>query len=130
MGRVAQILSLEETTIVDSHVTILRANPDILTTHVFGLSIFERQLEIEGLGEGTTGQTELSRTQLGSLLTIIPPISIQKRFDRQVVHLRNKTEENNQQSRNLATLRDTLLPKLMSGEIRVGDAEKMVEDAA
>ena len=29
----------------------------------------------------------------------------------------------------LAQLRDTLLPKLMSGELRVRDAEKMVEDA-
>jgi len=28
----------------------------------------------------------------------------------------------------LGTLRDTLLPKLMSGEIRVRDAEKVVED--
>jgi len=29
----------------------------------------------------------------------------------------------------LAELRDTLLPKLMSGEIRVKDAERVVEDA-
>ena len=29
----------------------------------------------------------------------------------------------------LAELRDTLLPKLMSGEIRVSDAEKFVEAA-
>ncbi|KOT43124.1 hypothetical protein ADK41_06565 [Streptomyces caelestis] len=29
----------------------------------------------------------------------------------------------------LATLRDTLLPQLMSGRLRVKDAEKIVEDA-
>jgi type I restriction enzyme, S subunit len=39
-------------------------------------------------------------------------------------HMRSLTDE----SRNLAELRDTLLPKLMSGEIRVRDAEKVVED--
>ena len=33
-----------------------------------------------------------------------------------------------EESRTLAQLRDTLLPKLMSGEIRVRDAEKVVED--
>jgi type I restriction enzyme S subunit len=33
-----------------------------------------------------------------------------------------------EESRSLAELRDTLLPKLMSGEIRVRDAEKVVED--
>jgi type I restriction enzyme, S subunit len=32
------------------------------------------------------------------------------------------------ESRSLAELRDTLLPKLMSGEIRVRDAERVVED--
>ena len=32
------------------------------------------------------------------------------------------------ENRKLAELRDTLLPKLMSGEIRVGDAEKAAED--
>lgn len=35
-----------------------------------------------------------------------------------------------QESLKLAELRDTLLPKLMSGEVRVRDAEKVVEDVA
>jgi type I restriction enzyme S subunit len=39
-------------------------------------------------------------------------------------HMRSLTDE----SRNLAELRDTLLPKLISGEIRVRDAEKVVEE--
>jgi type I restriction enzyme S subunit len=34
-----------------------------------------------------------------------------------------------QESRTLATLRDTLLPQLMSGKLRVRDAERIVEDA-
>ena len=34
------------------------------------------------------------------------------------------------QSANLATLRDTLLPKLLSGEIRVKQAEKIVGEVA
>jgi type I restriction enzyme S subunit len=32
-----------------------------------------------------------------------------------------------EETRNLATIRDTLLPKLISGEIRVKDAERFVE---
>jgi len=35
-----------------------------------------------------------------------------------------------QQNQELAAIRDTLLPKLLSGEIRVKDAEKLVEVAA
>ena len=36
---------------------------------------------------------------------------------------------NVRQNRRLAGLRDTLLPKLLSGELRVNDAEKFVEAA-
>jgi len=36
---------------------------------------------------------------------------------------------NERESRTLAELRDLLLPKLLSGEIRVKDAEKAVEVA-
>jgi type I restriction enzyme S subunit len=35
-----------------------------------------------------------------------------------------------EQSRTLAALRDTLLPKLISGELRVNDAEKLVREVA
>jgi type I restriction enzyme S subunit len=42
----------------------------------------------------------------------------------------NKISTNNIESHTLAQLRDLLLPKLMSGEISIRDAEKMVEDAA
>jgi type I restriction enzyme, S subunit len=35
-----------------------------------------------------------------------------------------------QESENLAKIRDALLPKLISGELRVKDAEKFVEEAA
>ena len=39
-------------------------------------------------------------------------------------------EESIRQSRSLATIRDALLPKLLSGEIRVAEAEKLAEDVA
>jgi len=37
--------------------------------------------------------------------------------------------ENRRESRTLAALRDTLLPKLLSGEIRIPEAEQAVEEA-
>lgn len=36
-------------------------------------------------------------------------------------------DANEEESRALADIRDTLLPKLLSGEIRVKDAEKLME---
>lgn len=43
--------------------------------------------------------------------------------------LRLRAHRASVESRTLAALRDTLLPQLMSGRIRVKDAEKIVEDA-
>lgn len=56
----AQVLTLDEVTIVDSHVTVVRTDEN-MTWNYLGLSMMRRQAEIENLGEGTTGQTELSR---------------------------------------------------------------------
>lgn len=47
------------------------------------------------------------------------------KLDRMHTHLMHAAKE----SRTLATLRDTLLPQLMSGKVRVREAEKIVEDA-
>jgi type I restriction enzyme S subunit len=41
----------------------------------------------------------------------------------------NLIENNVRSSNTLADIRDALLPRLMSGEIRVRDAEKVVEAA-
>nr|WP_106962495.1 restriction endonuclease subunit S [Streptomyces niveus] len=47
----------------------------------------------------------------------------------QVGALADRVMQARNESRTLATLRDTLLPQLMSGKLRVRDAEKIVEDA-
>jgi type I restriction enzyme S subunit len=50
------------------------------------------------------------------------------RFSRAVGPLLAKIAENERECRTLAQLRDTLLPKLISGELRVKDAERFVAD--
>jgi len=118
LGRVAQVFHVPEETIVDSHVTVIRAAAD--TDALFlGINLTSREGEIEELGEGSTGQTELSRARLGELTIIAPPLDLQKAFGETVRPLLMRISENKSQSRSLATVRDTLLPKLLSGELRV-----------
>jgi len=50
-------------------------------------------------------------------------------FDSLVIPLRERIDANNRESRTLAQTRDLLLPKLMSGALRVGAAEEIVEGA-
>ncbi|MFD7316911.1 hypothetical protein [Streptomyces sp. NPDC059883] len=51
------------------------------------------------------------------------------KFEAVVMDLRLRSHQAKVESRTLASLRDTLLSQLMSGKLRVRDAEKIVEDA-
>ncbi|OGB01350.1 MAG: hypothetical protein A3E79_12120 [Burkholderiales bacterium RIFCSPHIGHO2_12_FULL_61_11] len=129
LGRIAQVLSLDNPAIVDSHVTVMRTDSS-LTWNYLGLSIMRRQAEIEGMGEGSTGQTELSRGKLAILKLLIPPIAVLQNFDDVVLPLRERFSANQTQAQSLATLRDTLLPRLISGQLRLPDAEAAEEALA
>jgi len=118
LGRVAQVLALPEPLIVDSHVTVVRAN-DRLSWNYLGLLMMRKQPEIEGFGEGTTGQTELSRGKLANIKVLVPDSEVLTQFDQIVLPMRNRFAENLHQAETLATLRDTLLPRLISGQLRL-----------
>jgi type I restriction enzyme S subunit len=57
----------------------------------------------------------------------IPPESMIKFFDNKVSSIMDRISHNLYESHVLATIRDTLLSKLISGELRVPDAEKFME---
>ncbi|QBN86290.1 restriction endonuclease subunit S [Xanthomonas oryzae pv. oryzae] len=61
---------------------------------------------------------------------IIPSQKLLADFDAIVSPLNSKIALADSSSRSLATLRDALLPKLITGELRVQDAERLVESAA
>jgi type I restriction enzyme, S subunit len=69
----------------------------------------------------TTGTTvlHLSSTAIPSFVSIVPPVAIAEQFAEQADPIFRLIDENAKQSRTLATLRDTLLPKLLSGELRM-----------
>jgi type I restriction enzyme S subunit len=61
---------------------------------------------------------------------VLPPQRLLDKFGKFSSSLTARVHDCSEQSRTLAALRDTLLPKLISGELRVKDAEKFVERAA
>ena len=58
---------------------------------------------------------------------VVPPARLVTSFSAMADTVRSRQEELIGESRSLAALRDVLLPKLVSGEVRVGDAENQVE---
>lgn len=113
---------------VDSHITIARPDPGVVDPAVFGVALMEMQSEIEGLAEGSTGQTELSRHQLGALIVPLPARPRQGALGSLIRSLSKRSLAAAEESHQLAALRDALLRELMSGRLRVQDVEKTVEE--
>ena len=76
---------------------------------------------------GSTIPYAVWTSSLEEMQVILPPERIRKEFNRVVYPLLTKIPSVYFENRTLADLRDTLLPKLISGELRVGDAEKFME---
>ncbi len=66
-------------------------------------------------------------TDMGHYPLAFPPMALAKAFQSQVAALHRRIGVNVRQNRPLAGLRDTLLPKLLSGEIEVSAAEPIAE---
>lgn len=77
-----------------------------------------------------TTMGHIQRRHLTENLVTIPPANIMQAANKAIGSLIEQIQSNNGQSHTLAQLRDLLLPKLMSGEISIRNAEKMVEEAA
>ncbi|MEM5720320.1 restriction endonuclease subunit S, partial [Proteus mirabilis] len=104
---------------VNSHVFILRANNIISQSYLyFWLDQDYMTQNIINLN-ANSAQPGINQAQVKSLKILIPDKSIVDKFDDITLSLLKKIFSNCNINNNLTKLRDTLLPKLMSGEIRV-----------
>ena len=69
----------------------------------------------------------INKTGFQTLSQLRPSDGIIEAFERLVYPLDQSIENNENQSRTLSQIRDVLLPKLLSGEIRVDDVDKRLE---
>lgn len=76
----------------------------------------------------TTGLGHVTVKDMKRTYTIKPSSSILEAFTRQADPIFEKWYQNLFSSRELTKLRDTLLPKLMSGELRIPDAAALVDE--
>ena len=118
LGRVAQVWFAPKALTVDSHVTIVRPAREELIFYI-GLWGILHEKEIESLHTGSTGQTELPRDRVKMLKLFLPDNISLGRFNSIIAPMASTIISNQEENQKLANLRDTLLPKLMSGEIDV-----------
>ncbi len=87
-----------------------------------------RHADIEVIKKGAA-QPFVSNTDVAGLPIIWPGEKVVSKFSKMLMPLMLKVEGNQSETETLAITRDLLLPKLMSGEIRVQDAEREVAAA-
>ena len=68
---------------------------------------------------GTSGRQRVPAECLNSFLIVMPSPVVAQRFNEMTAPLMEQIKANTLESRDLATLRDTLLPKLLSGELPI-----------
>jgi type I restriction enzyme, S subunit len=79
--------------------------------------------DIECRATGTTF-AEISKQNFRPIRAVLPPKQLMAVFTAQVVPLYNKITANLNQSRSLRILRDNLLPKLVSGELKIANFDQ------
>ncbi|WP_447040876.1 restriction endonuclease subunit S [Vibrio parahaemolyticus] len=90
------------------------------------LQLKSRVAELAGKAVGSA-QQNISKGLVESTEVLSVPESLLEAFNAQVENLFKLRICNLQESVELANLRDTLLPKLLSGEIELGETEEMAE---
>lgn len=118
LGRAAQVLFEPKNLTVDSHVTIVRP-ADLIYVYFIGLWGITHEAEMEALHTGSTGQTELPRDRVKSMEILVPDSESLMKFNELLEPLSKLMIKNQDENIRLAELRDSLLPKLMSGELDV-----------
>ena len=83
-----------------------------------------REFAIQSM-TGTSGRQRVQPTALGQFLLPQPPEQVGKEFGRLIRPLIGRARTAADESHRLAGLRDALLPRLLSGELRVPDAERI-----
>ena len=94
-------------------------------TYQFMQSIEEvfARFEAEGTVFGSIGKKDFH-----AIACVNPPRELVLAYEARVSPLDDRVEVNERESRTLAVVRDTLLPKLISGELRVNGTERLIEE--
>lgn len=109
---------------------VLRPKPPLPDFHAYllcRLSAF-REFAVQSMS-GTSGRQRIQNDVLSRYPIAVPTESVAQVFGEIVQPIQRKIADNHAQSQTLSTLRDTLLPRLISGQLRLPEAEAMVAEA-
>lgn len=118
LGRVGQIYGDYPDTSFDSHVTLVRAKEKV-GKHFLYWTLKEMQPWFMNMGIGSTNQQELYRSTIKNAKTLCPDSRIMTLFENVVEPIHKSIILIVKSQEKLTQQRDLLLPRLMSGKIKV-----------
>ncbi len=90
--------------------------------NVESLYLFFRQTNVKSIVTGAV-QPKINQANLRSIQTLLPPVAIMDDFNATIEPLFGLIRNNRDENKRLESLRDSLLPKLMSGELDVSEID-------
>jgi type I restriction enzyme S subunit len=127
LGRVHFFKEKSDLYAIDQHMSICRAAPNRAAYLYQVLASTPGQEKIESLKTGSTGMTMLNISKLRKFDLLWPEDGLLDAYFDFVEPMWRRIAANDEEARTLGTLRDILLPKLISGELRIGGAGGLID---
>jgi type I restriction enzyme, S subunit len=116
--------------LVNQHIFKVITSSDAEKRFVYYLLKHLRPILVEtARDKQTTGLGHVTVADMKRLQVCRPPKDVLAAFDRVIAPIFDKAFANTVESQTLATLRDTLLPKLLSGELNAHELQSLKEEA-
>ena len=84
---------------------------------------------MRSISDSHSSRGSLTTKLLGSMLSVAPPTPVVVAFDALVSPMIERIVVAERENSSLGTIRDLLLPRLVSGKLSVTDAEFLIEEA-
>ena len=114
--------------VVSTKFMIINPKKNILSKLLYRILTMQSTVDnFNSIAEGRSGTfPQITFDAIGDIELVLPPMNIQIKFQELVGNMELQQDELYLETKTLTTLRDTLLPKLISGEVRVKDVEKTI----
>jgi len=101
---------------------------DVQSRNYLFFNLRNRREEIFTIGSSGSTMPIINKSTFERLLVLLPGEEVLKIFNELTTSFLDSVLSNELYSLSLSGSRNILLPKLLSGEVRIPDAEKMVEE--
>lgn len=108
---------------------VFRSKPPLPLEYAYFLARTDgfRSFAIQSM-TGSSGRQRVPAEAFNSFWAVAPPGEIAKKFGETASLIMAAMKRNDEESKTLAQARDALLPKLLSGELRIQDVERRMEN--